>query len=117
MADIDIKRAHNLGLKAARAAADKMGEQLGRKFGLEGDWRGNVFNFERPGVTGSLAIDDKDLHLKVSLGMLLRMMKPSIETAVKQQLDELFAAKGEHSGGKAAAPKPKTAPARPRRGG
>ena len=30
MADIDIKRAHNMGIKAARAAADKMGEQLFR---------------------------------------------------------------------------------------
>jgi len=117
MADIDIKRAHNLGLKAARAAADKMGDELGKKFGLQGDWKGNVFNFERPGVTGSLAIDDKDLRLQVSLGMLLKMMKPSIENAVKEQLDKLFAAKGAHSGGKEPAPKPKTAPARPKKGG
>ena len=123
MADIDIKRAHNLGLKAARAAADKMGDELGKKFGLQGDWKGNVFNFERPGVTGSLAIDDKDLRLHVSLGMLLKMMKPSIETAVKQQLDTLFAEKapaakpveGKAPQGEKA--KAKKAPARPKKGG
>ena len=116
MPDIDIKRAHNMGLKAARAAADRMAEQLGKKFGLEGGWKGNVLSFERPGVTGSLAIDDKDLRLQVSLGMLLRMMKPSIESAVKEQLDKLFAAKPPPKAGKEA-PKPKMAAARPKKGG
>ena len=105
MPDIDIKRAHNLGLKAARSAADKMAEHLGRKFGLQGDWKGNVLNFERPGVTGSLAVDDKDVRLTVSLGFLLKAMRGSIERAVHEELDKLFAAT------------PKKAPARPKKGG
>lgn len=118
MADIDIKRAHNLGLKAARAAADKMADHLGRKFGLEGDWSGNTLNFQRPGVNGSLAIDDKDLRLVVNLGMLLKMMRPSIEGAVNEQLDKLFAAKSAPAAKPAKeAPKPKKAPARPKKGG
>ncbi len=118
MPDIDIKRAHNLGLKAARAAADKMAEQLGRKFGLEGGWKGNVLDFERPGVTGSLAVDAKDLRLTVNLGFLLKAMRGSIEGAVQEELDKLFA--------KAPSPRPfpkgdgvksKKAAARPKRGG
>ena len=104
MADIDIKLAHNLGLKAARVAADKMAEHLGRKFGLEGDWKGNVLEFERPGVTGSLAVDDKDLRLTVNLGFLLKAMRGSIEGAVQEELDKLFKAK-------------KKAPARPKKAG
>ena len=103
MADIDIKRAHNLGLKAARAAADKMADHLGRKFGLEGGWKGNVLEFERPGVTGSLAVDDKDLRLTVNLGFLLKAMRGSIEGAVQEELDQLF--------------KAKKAPARPKKAG
>lgn len=90
MADIDIKRAHNLGLKAARAAADKMAEHLGRKFDLKGGWEGNVLRFERPGVNGSLAISDQDLRLSVALGFLLKAMKASIEKAVEHELDSLF---------------------------
>lgn len=111
MADIDIKRAHNLGLKAARTAADKMAEHLGKKFGLKGDWIGNVLNFERPGVTGSLAVDDKDLRLTVSLGFLLKAMRGPIEGAVHEELDKLFAAKAPASG-----PRPKKAPERPKKG-
>lgn len=119
MPDIDIKRAHNMGLKAARAAADRMAEQLGRKFGLQGDWKGNVMNFERPGVSGSLSVDDKDLRLSVTLGFLLKAMRSSIEGAVHEELDKLFAKK------EAPAPSPrgdrevrsKKAPARPKKGG
>lgn len=91
MADIDLKRVHNLGMKTARAHAEAMAEHLGRKFGLKGGWEGDVLRFERPGVTGSLAITDKELRLLVSLGFLLKAMKGSIERAVEHELDTLFA--------------------------
>ncbi len=112
MSDIDIHRAHNLGLKAARAAAERMEEHLGRKFDLKGGWQGNVLKFERPGLTGSLAVSDKDLNLSVSLGFLLKAMKGSIETAVRHELDKLFAeaaatAQPPEAKGKMAPPRPK----------
>jgi putative polyhydroxyalkanoate system protein len=90
-----------------------MAEHLGRKFDLKGAWQGNVMRFERPGVSGTLAIDDKDLALSVTLGFLLKAMRGSIESAVRHELDQLFAA----------APEPpprarsKKAPARPKKGG
>lgn len=110
MADIELHRVHSLGLKAARAAADKMADHLGRKFDLKGGWQGNVLKFERPGVSGSLAISDKDLRLSVALGFLLKAMKGSIEKAVVHELDQLFA-------NESAAPKPKKAPLHPKKGG
>jgi len=116
MADIEIHRAHQLGLKAARAAADQMAEHLGTKFGLKGDWTGNVLNFQRPGVTGSLAVTDKDVDLSVSLGFLLKAMKGSIEAAVNHELDKLFAAKAA-AGKPAAEARSKKGPARPKKGG
>jgi len=118
MADIDIRRAHGLGLKAARAAADKMAEHLGKKFGLAGDWSGNTLNFQRPGVTGSLAIDEKDLRLAVNLGLMLKMMRPSIESAVNEQLDKLFAHKpGPDPNPRGEGPRSKKAAARPKKAG
>ena len=115
MADIDIHRVHNLGLKAARVAADRMAEHLGRKFDLKGDWQGNVLAFERPGVTGSLTISDKDLRLSVSLGFLLKAMKGSIEQAIQHEMDELFAAK-EEAAAKPAAKVKKASPPRKKGG-
>jgi putative polyhydroxyalkanoate system protein len=92
MADIEIRRVHGLGIKAARAAAERMADHLGKKFDLKGTWNGNVLRFERPGVTGSLSITDKDLDLSVALGFLLKAMKGSIQGAIESELDKLFAA-------------------------
>ena len=106
MADIEIKRAHGMGIKAARAASEKMADQLGRKFDLKGDWNGNVLRFERPGVTGSLTVGEKDLSLSVALGFLLKAMKGSIESAVKHEMDKVLAA-NEKPKAKKASPPPK----------
>lgn len=117
MADIEITRIHGLGLKAARAAADRMADSLGRKFGLEGDWDGNVLRFERPGVSGTLAITAEDLKLSVALGFLLKAMKGSIQQSIGQELDQLFA---QAPATKAPAAKPATAkkaPAPKKKGG
>jgi len=111
VADIDIRRAHALGLTAARRAADRLAADLGKQFGLSGEWEGNELHFERPGVTGLLAISGKELRLSVTLGLLLKAMKPSIERAVMERLDAVLAAAR-----KAPASKPKKAPARPKKG-
>ena len=108
MADIEIRRAHGMGLAAARAAADRMADKLGRKFGLKGDWEGNQLRFQGTGVTGTLDVDAKDVSLSVALGFLLKAMKGSIEQAINHELEAMLAAspKAEKP---AAAPKPKAA--------
>lgn len=90
MADIELKRAHHLGLKGARAAAEKMAEKLGKQFNLSGTWTGNTLHFDRPGVNGALSVSDKDMHLAVTLGFLLKAMKGPIERAVHEQLDKVL---------------------------
>ena len=92
MADIEIRRAHGMGLAAARAAADRMADKLGRKFGLKGDWEGNQLRFQGTGVTGTLNVDAKDVSLSVALGFLLKAMKGSIEEAVRSELDAVLSA-------------------------
>ena len=121
MADIDLKREHDLGLPAARKAADRMAEDLGRKFNLVGSWSGNTLHFDRPGVAGTLALTDKHLHLTVKLGFLLKAMRGPIERAVHQELDSLFAMHAGKAAKKPAAPKaapsPKTATGARKKGG
>ena len=120
MADIDLKRKHDLGLAAARQAADRMAEDLGRKFKLVGSWTGNTLHFDRPGVAGTLALTDKDLHLSVKLGFLLKAMRGPIERAVHEELDSLFARQAAPATRLAAAkpaPSPKRATGARKKGG
>ena len=91
MADIEVRRAHALGLEGARRAAEQLAADLGRKLDLRSHWEGNVLHFERAGVAGTLTVSPRDLHLEVSLGYLLKAMKPSVEKAILQQVDALFA--------------------------
>ncbi|MEO8101395.1 MAG: polyhydroxyalkanoic acid system family protein [Betaproteobacteria bacterium] len=87
MADIVLHRTHHLGLKGARAAADRMAVKLGEKFELSGEWDGNTLHFHRSGVNGRLAVTDHDMKLDITLGFMLKMMKGPIERAVHEQLD------------------------------
>jgi putative polyhydroxyalkanoate system protein len=92
MADISIHRTHTLGLKGARAAADKMAEKLGEQFDLTGDWHGDTLKFSRSGVNGTLKISATAMDLEVTLGFMLKMMKGTIEPAINTQLDKVLAA-------------------------
>ena len=92
MADIDIRRAHRMAHAAAKAAADRIADKLGKKFGLKGDWDGDVLRFQGTGVTGTLSVGAKDLHIAATLGFFLKAMKGSIEQAVTRELDEILAA-------------------------
>jgi putative polyhydroxyalkanoate system protein len=90
MPDIALTRQHHLGLKGAKAAADKMVSKLDEKFDLSGDWKGNTLSFSRPGVTGSLTVSETEMMLEVTLGFMLKMMKAPIEKAVHEQLEKVM---------------------------
>ncbi len=109
MADIEIRRAHGMNPKDARAAADRMADKLGKKFGLKGDWDGDTMRFQGTGVTGTLTVSPKDLHIAATLGFLLKAMRGSIEQAVKNELDQLLAAAPAKPSGAKPAPKAKPA--------
>ena len=118
MADIEIHRAHGLGLAAARRAAEQMAADLGRKFDVRGSWQGDTLRFERPGVSGFLQLTGKDLKLSISLGFLLKAMKSSIEKLIHEELEALFEAP--RAPVPPRAPRPATAKKaakRPKRGG
>jgi putative polyhydroxyalkanoate system protein len=117
LADIDLKRIHHLGMKAARHAADEMAADLGRKFGLSGNWTGNTLHFDRPGVTGKLVLTEKDLHLTVTLGFLLKALRGSIERAVHEELDTLFSPKAAPKPAARKPVSPKTGPGARKKGG
>ena len=120
MADIEMRREHALGLVGARRAAEQMAADLARKFDVKGSWQGDTLRFERSGVSGFLKLTEKDLHLAISLGFLLKAMKGSIEKLIQQELDQLFR---EAPRPRAAAPRaarpatPRKAAKRPKRGG
>lgn len=90
MATISIARKHSLTQKKAKAAAEKIAKDLEKRFDLDYEWSGDRIEFERPGVTGHLAVGKDRIALEVSLGWLLTPLKPAIEREITAQLDKLL---------------------------
>jgi putative polyhydroxyalkanoate system protein len=100
MATIAIAKKHHLSHAQAKEAAQKIADDLARRFDLGCAWNGDRIQFERPGVSGELHVGKTEVRLDCQLGFLLSMLKPTIEDAVNRDFDKYF--------GKAEAnPKPK----------
>jgi putative polyhydroxyalkanoate system protein len=91
MATISVVRKHSLDPKKARAVAEKIAKDLKKRFDLDYEWDGENVDFERPGVTGRMQVGKDTIKLDVQLGLLLGMLKPTIEREINVQLDKLLA--------------------------
>jgi putative polyhydroxyalkanoate system protein len=90
MSDIQIRRKHTLGAKAARTAAEKIARRLDEEFDLAYEWDDNVLVFKRSGVSGELVVEKKEVHIRVRLGFLLLAIKPRVEAEIHRYFDENF---------------------------
>ena len=93
MADIHIKRVHGTTLAKAKKAAHSIATQLEKKFELETDWDGDCCTFERAGVSGELYVDKTHVEIEITLGLLFKAFKGSIQSAIEENLDKTFGAK------------------------
>lgn len=89
MATIKITRKHTLTHKKARDVAEKIAKDLQKRFELEYEWDDDVVEFERPGVSGTLAVAKDKFLLDVHLGWLLTPLKPAFEKEINAQFDKL----------------------------
>lgn len=90
MSDILVRRHHSLTAKKARAAAEKIAQQLDEEFDLAYEWEDNALHFKRSGVSGELIVDKKEVHIRVRLGFLLLAIRPRIEAEIHRYFDENF---------------------------
>ena len=90
MSRIDIHAYHALSHDDALVAADELSRDLSEKFGIDYGWEGDVIHFERPGVHGSITVQEKELRIQAELGFLLLMLKGPIEDEIVRYLTEHF---------------------------
>jgi putative polyhydroxyalkanoate system protein len=90
MADIEVQRDHALGLKKAKAAAQKVADEMAESFDMESEWEGNTLHFSRSGVTGELTVTKNSVQMNAKLGFLLSAFKPKIEAQIEKNFEEYF---------------------------
>ena len=91
MANISITRKHSLTQKKAKDVAEKIAKDLRKRFDLNYAWHGDHIDFERPGVSGQMHVGKDNIKIDVQLGLLLGMLKPTIEREIDAQMDKLLA--------------------------
>ena len=90
MAHIVIAKKHALTHPKARAAAEKIAVDLNTRFDLDYAWKGDNIEFKRTGLTGALHVGRETVRLDCELGLMLSLLKPTIEAEVHKQFDKYF---------------------------
>ena len=92
MSDIIIRRKHDKTHTQARAIAEHMISELKKELDLSYAWEGDVLRFQRPGVSGELALEAQEIVLCIRLGLLFSALKPTIELEIGAFFDKVFVA-------------------------
>lgn len=92
MSHIHIERAHSLGLPAARRLARRWAEKATSDHGMscrvdQGAGADRV-HFSRSGVTGTLDVTGERFCIDLRLGMLMSVFAGTIETKLRQKLEQ-----------------------------
>jgi putative polyhydroxyalkanoate system protein len=90
MPTIDIRRPHQLSIAEARAVVDKVAARMHEKFGMDGQWQGDTFEFSRSGASGTIAVGSDVIEVTAKLGMMLAPLKGLVEQEIRRKLDEHF---------------------------
>lgn len=70
---------------------DQVAARMREKFDLQSQWQDDTLTFERPGITGKIAVEGSEIHVTAQLGMLFSPLKGMIEQEIRRKLDEHFA--------------------------
>jgi putative polyhydroxyalkanoate system protein len=90
MALITIAKKHALSHQKARAAAEKIAVDLNKRFDLDYGWKGDDIQFSRTGLKGALHVGKETVRLNCELGLIMSLLKPTIEAEVHKQFDKYF---------------------------
>jgi putative polyhydroxyalkanoate system protein len=90
MADIYIRREHDLSLDEAHALMDELATEMAEALNISYRKQGDTLIFRRTGAQGSIRLTESEIVIEATLGMMLRVMRPTLVDAIESKLDELI---------------------------
>lgn len=89
MSRLSIVHPHHASVDQVRQQVEKLMTSLQSKYGASSQWEGDsTVRVKAPSITGSLSFDSTALHIDVQFGMLGNMLKPKIETEIRDYLNK-----------------------------
>ncbi|MDI3289197.1 polyhydroxyalkanoic acid system family protein [Polyangium sp. 15x6] len=95
MAQIDILRPHGMSEDAARRRAEDLARRLEQRRGVRWRWEGDELRLDAPsgpakGTRGSVRVTAEAVRIRVELPLLLRAMRPVVESKLHEKLDAML---------------------------
>lgn len=90
MANITIIQDHAMSMDDARAAAQKVADQMATDYEMVSEWEGDVLTFKRSGFSGTLALEEGRAQLELTLGIMLKGFAKKIEEQVTKNMAGMF---------------------------
>ncbi|MDI1432859.1 MULTISPECIES: polyhydroxyalkanoic acid system family protein [Polyangium] len=95
MAQIDILKPHGMSQDAARRRAEDLARRLEQRRGVRWRWEGDELCLDAPsgpakGTRGSVRVTAEAVRIRVELPLLLRAMRPVVESTLHEKLDAML---------------------------
>jgi putative polyhydroxyalkanoate system protein len=87
MPAIAIRRAHQGTLRKAKTLVNRIARYLADEYDVTSEWHQHVLHFERPGVSGTIAVGSEFIDIEVELGLMFNAFRARIEREINEQLD------------------------------
>ena len=92
MADISMRRDHDLEPDAVRSRIEGLADRLSERLGGTWQWQGDEAVCEARGAKARVGFDETTISLDVKLPLMLRPLKGKLEAKVEEYFDRYFAA-------------------------
>lgn len=86
MANITMQRKLNMDQRQIQKLAERVGEKLKQKYGVQFSWSGRDARIHGPGINGTCQVCDGSIDLNLKLGLLLSPFKDKVEQEIDSYL-------------------------------
>ncbi len=90
MPGIRIRRRHRLSHDEAIAAVNRIANELASEYGVRIRWQDNTLKFDRPALSGRIAVHEDDIVIDASLGLSLMFFRQDIEREIDRLMEAEF---------------------------
>jgi len=91
MAEIHVKRTHQLAHEQAKQSVQSVADKLKGDLGASYSWEGDSLRFECPGANGTIDVHPQEVDVSVKLSWMLSAAKGKIERSIESYLDQYLA--------------------------
>lgn len=90
MADISLKRDHDLDQDDIRARVEGVADRVSSRLGGSWEWQGETAVCEARGARARVAYDETTISIEVALPRILRPLRGRLESKVEEYFERYF---------------------------